>query len=161
MQSILAFIRSRTFMSIIIGVFALALLAIVFSAGAMVGARKARFSYEWGDNYHRNFAGPRNGFLFGPRDLEFMEVHGVAGQLMQIDGSVLLINGRNDRERTVITSNGTIIKRFNETVGLSTLQNGEMLVIIGEPDNQGQINAKFIRVIPPLQTVPVMPTIPH
>src|SRR4030042_4171400 len=104
MNKFVVFIKSRTFAGIIIGAFAVALLAATFSAGAMVGSHKARFSFAWGDNYYKNFAGPRGGFLPGPRDLEFMEAHGIAGKILRVDGSVLLISGGHDRERTIITS---------------------------------------------------------
>src|SRR3989338_4980905 len=48
---------------VIIGLAGFVILVLVFGAGVKVGTLKARYSYRWADNYHKNFAGPRGGFL--------------------------------------------------------------------------------------------------
>ena len=61
---------------------ALIVFLLVFGAGMFVGEKKARFSYRWGENYQRNFAGPRGGFFgnFG-REEGLINAHGAFGQI--------------------------------------------------------------------------------
>ena len=57
------FFRSKTFKMVLLAIAALVVLLFVFKTGVFVGYRKAEYSYRWGENYHRNFAGPREGFF--------------------------------------------------------------------------------------------------
>jgi hypothetical protein len=151
-NNFLNFIKSRTFVVIIIVLFGLALLVGVFTLGAAVGYRKARFSYAWGENYSRNFGGPREGFMgnfakdFSGRDL--IDAHGTFGQVMKIDGSMLVIKGPDNVEKSVLIKDDTTIQRLRETIKLGDLKTDEYIVVIGRPNDSGQIEAKFIRVMP-------------
>jgi hypothetical protein len=151
-NNFLNFIKSKTFVVIIIVLFGLALLVGVFTLGAAVGYRKARFSYAWGENYSRNFGGPREGFMgnfakdFSGRDL--VDAHGTFGQIMKIDGSTLVVKGQDNVEKLVLIKDDTTIQRLRETIKPGDLKINDSVVIIGSPNNSGQIEAKFIRVIP-------------
>jgi hypothetical protein len=148
-------IQSKPYMGVALSISAIAVICLVFGGGMYVGYRKARFSYQWGENYHKNFGGPRGGFMgdFGGKDL--INANGVAGQIMKIDPStssgqspVLVIRGRDNVEKIVVIKNDTVINRLNETVKLSALKVGDFVVVIGEPNDNGQIDAKFLRTIP-------------
>lgn len=134
---------------VIIGLGCFVALVLVFGAGVKVGAIKARYSYRWAENYHRNFAGPRGGFFSdwrsSPRG-EFINAHGVFGSIIKIDGNTIITKGRDDVEKTVLVSDKTIIQKGRETVKLSDLKADENIVIIGSPNEEGQIEAKLIRV---------------
>ena len=54
--------QNRWFKVATLSIAGLLVILLSFSAGVHVGYRKAGFSEGWGDNYHRNFAGPNNGF---------------------------------------------------------------------------------------------------
>ncbi|MFZ5391482.1 MAG: hypothetical protein ACOZAJ_04390 [Patescibacteria group bacterium] len=149
------FFSAKVFKTVSYAVACLVLLLAVFTLGTYVGYRKANFSYKWGDNYHRNFAGPRGGFMmdkpfpkppFGPE--EFMEGSGVFGQVIKVDSNQLVIRGRGDLEKIVVLDSDTVIKKFQQTISLSDIQIDDQVVIIGQPNNQGQIQAKLIRVMP-------------
>lgn len=150
------FFQSKTFKIIIWIIAGLIIILFVFKLGLTVGLNKARFSYKWGENYHRNFAGPRQGFFrdFG-RDFvakDFIEAHGVFGQIIKIDGSTLIIRGRDDVEKIVVVTDNTIINRFREKIKLTDLKLNDRIVVIGEPNDAGQIEARLIRVLPPPPT---------
>lgn len=134
---------------IIIGLAGFVVLVLVFGAGVKVGTVKARYSYRWAENYHRNFAGPRDGFFSdwkgSPRG-EFINAHGVFGSIIKIDGNTIITKGRDDVEKTILVSDKTIIQKGRETVKLSDLKADESVVIIGSPNEEGQIEAKLIRV---------------
>ena len=125
------------------------LLLAAFKAGEFAAYHKARFSYRWGENYHRMFAGPREGLFRGLRDFSgngFLNAHGTAGSVMKIGGMTLIIKTKDAMEETVLVSDKTTIRRGGETVRISDLKTDDMVVVIGSPDDQGQIQAKFIRV---------------
>lgn len=145
--------QSKTFKNAILGIAAIIILLFVFKIGIIVGARKANFSRQWSDNYHRNFGGPKEGFLKGFenfKDRNFIEANGAFGQIIKIDvsSSTLAIKGRNDIEKIILIKNNTTIKRFQNTIGLNDLKIDDNIVIIGEPNNAGQIEARFIRLMP-------------
>ena len=60
-NNVLQVLKSKKFAVVIVVILGLALLIGTFSFGMAVGYRKAKFSYAWGENYHRNFGGPRGG----------------------------------------------------------------------------------------------------
>jgi len=146
MKEIIA--QLRNVKVILIGVGGLLVLCLIFQLGLMVGYKKASFSYRWGENYHRNFGGPRGGFMNMMRDDDFIEGHGVFGKIMTINGSALTIKGQYDREISVVVTNATVIKQFQKTVTVKDLHVDDSVVIIGEPKDSGQIEAKFIRIMP-------------
>lgn len=144
------FFQSKTFKIAFIAVGALAVLFFVFRVGVFVGYRKAGFSYRWGENYHRNFAGPRGGFFgdfrrgFGDKD--FINAHGTFGSIIKIDGSSIIIKGKDDVERAVLISDKTTVSSRRETVKTGDLKVDDQIVVIGSPNEQGQIEAKLIRL---------------
>jgi hypothetical protein len=140
---------------IIVGVLSIVVLVLVFGLGVFVGEKKAKFSYLWAENYHRMFAGPRAGFLgnlrmppFPPFD-EFIEGHGTFGEIIKIEGNNLVVKGRGSVEKVIVVTEKTVIKSGREDIKFSDLKIGDMIVIIGTPNEKGQIEAKLIRVFPP------------
>jgi hypothetical protein len=161
-DNILKFFRSKTFVIIIITLFGLALLAGAFALGTFVGYKKAAFSYRWGENYHLNFGGPKMGFLRQMEDFgggDFIEGHGTFGRIIKIDGSTLIIESRDKVEKVVLVKDDTEIQKLRNTLKIDDLKVGDYAVVIGEPNDLGQIEAKFIRVMPVSpRGGPVLPT---
>ncbi|TSA56386.1 hypothetical protein D4R42_03625 [bacterium] len=134
---------------IIIGLAGFAVIILIFSAGMFIGGMKARFSYRWAEEYHRNFAGPQVGF-FGDwqRDLpggNFIESHGVFGEIIELNDSGFVAKGRENIEIVIVIMDDTIIKRDGIAIK-DGLKVGDLAVIIGSPNQQGQIEAKLIRI---------------
>jgi hypothetical protein len=123
---------------------------LIFGAGVKIGTLKARYSYRWAENYQRNFAGPRGGFLenfrqgFGDRD--FINAHGTFGSIIKIDGNTVIVKGKDDVEKTVLLSEKTIITANRKSLKAGDLKVDDQVVIIGSPNERGQIEAKLIRV---------------
>lgn len=130
---------------IIISLAGFAVVVLIFGAGMAVGGIKARFSYGWAENYHKNFAGPRTGFMSDWRKMplmqeDFIEGHGAFGEIIEIQENSLIIKGRGNIEKIVLKTSDTVIKKKSE------LAIGDNVVVIGSPNEQGQIEAKLIRV---------------
>lgn len=140
--------QSKAFKIILWALGVFILVAVSFGAGMFVGFKKAGFSYKWGENYHRNFGGPKGGFAgdFMGRDL--MNANGVVGQIIKIDGQTLVIKGQDNVEKIILLKADSVLREFMNTISQGDLKAGDFVVVIGEPNDQGQIEAKFIRIMP-------------
>ncbi len=136
-----------------------ALLILVFSIGIVVGQMRANFSFRWAENYHRNFAGPSRGFFGNFPAADFMNSHGIFGPIISINGATVIVKGEDNVEQTISISSTTTIVGTAGTLKSSDLKVGDMIVIIGSPNQQGQIDAKFIRLLPansqPMMYLPI------
>jgi hypothetical protein len=141
-------IRSKWFLMVVIALFSCAALFAAFGVGEMVGYHKAQFSYAWSDQYSRNFGGPQRGMFGMPGETVFQNPHGVDGTIIKIEDQTLIINGRDQREKSVIVDAQTQIESFQQDSKPISLRVGDHLVVLGDPNMQGQIVAKFIRILP-------------
>lgn len=133
---------------IIIGLAGFVVIILVFSVGMFVGGTKARFSYRWAESYHKNFGGPRGGFFNNWRSFpgrDFIEGHGAFGEIIELKDYGFVIKGRGDIEKVIIISEETIVRRGRETEK-DGLRMGEHVTIIGSFNEEGQIEARLIRV---------------
>ncbi|MFA6919417.1 MAG: hypothetical protein WC244_04930 [Patescibacteria group bacterium] len=152
------FFQSKSFMAVILTIATIIVLLLVFMAGMYVGFKKAGFSYQWGENYHRNFAGPQQGFggglggELGGKD--FIDAHGTFGQIIQIDGSTLVVKDINNIEKIILVNDKTAINRFRDNIKIGDLKVDEKIVAIGDPNTSGQIEAKLIRILPDQSPLP-------
>lgn len=159
-----SFFTSKSYKWILWIVAELIILAIVFALGVRVGLHKAKYSYEWGVNYERNFTGRSHrpmefggpgmppmgqaglmGF-FGERGQDFRNAHGLAGDIISIADSTIVIKDRDNKENTVSVSDKTIIKSGRDDVKINDLKTGQKIIVLGKPDDSGVINAELIRV---------------
>jgi len=141
--------------ALVVGVIIIALVS--FAGGVATGLHKARFSYEFGKNYERNFVGgPFQGpgmMDRGPRgmmlDFEgrgFRNGHGIAGAIISVADTKIIIKDRNGQENTISVSDQTLIKRGQDTISINDLKNDEQIVVMGRPGDNGTVNADLIRV---------------
>ncbi len=140
--------QSKIFRGLICGVIILIVGLLIFKAGMIVGEKKAGFSYGWGENYHRNFGGPPPGFFQGLGDRDFMAAHGTFGKIIKIDGQTLTILGPNNIEKSIVLSDQTVVNFLHETLKSTDLKLDQYIVVIGQPNDASQIEAKLIRVMP-------------
>ncbi len=145
----------------IIGLVGFVVLILVFGVGVKVGTIKARYSYRWAENYHKNFAGPKGGFFGDWRKVppfpgDFIEGHGAFGEIIELKDNSFVIKGRGDIEKIVITTKDTVVKKGMETVK-DGLKVGDYAVVIGSPNEEGQIEAKMIRIFEKKSLMPFKP----
>jgi len=125
---------------------------IIFWAGMAVGYKKAMFSYRWHSNYAQQFA--QNGSPFAlPSDSDednMPNPHGAFGMIVSVHLPTMMIKGPVEAEKTIIITNDTTVRDIHNQAASTTLINGQNVVVIGEPDDQGRIVASFIRILPPI-----------
>lgn len=143
-------INRDTLKWVVIGLAGFAVVILIFGAGMFVGGMKAKFSYRWAENYHRNFAGPREGFFSKLREFptrDFISGHGSFGEVIEIKDKEFVIKSRENIEKVIVIKDDTIITKGRKRIkdGLAV---GDNVVIIGSPNDEGKIEAKMIRIIP-------------
>jgi len=133
---------------VIVGLAGFAVLVLVFGAGVKIGTLKARYSYHWADNYHRNFAGPRGGFLNNWQRFpagDFINGHGSFGEIIEMKDNCFVIKDSENVEKIIVTDENTTIIKGRKIIK-DGLKVGDRVVVIGTPNDEGQIKAKLIRV---------------
>ncbi len=147
-----AFIRSKSFLIIIGALLFLGLLLGSFSVGMAIGYHNARESYAWGESYNRVFAGPRGGFMGGViRDFDgrdYIDAHGVFGEVVRVEGQSLVLSARDGLERVVVVLPTTEMRKFRDAATINDIRVGDSAVIVGTPDSEGRIQAQLIRIMP-------------
>ena len=151
-------LKSKKFKIAALAVGVLIIALVSFAGGVATGLHKARFSYEFGKNYERNFVGGpfqgQGGMMDrGPRgmmpDFEgrgFRNGHGIAGAIISVADNRIVIKDRDGQENTISVSDKTLIKRGQSTISAGDLKNDEQIVVMGRPSDNGTINADLVRV---------------
>ena len=147
-NTIAEFFNSKIFRIIFFSLVGFIAVLLIFKIGMIAGYKKADFSRTWTENYHMNFGGPRGGFFHDFDDRNFMPAHGIAGQVIKIENPVIIIKGLDNVEKIIKAADDTIISRLRDTIKISDIKIDEFIVVIGESNKDGQIEAKFIRVMP-------------
>jgi hypothetical protein len=158
-ENIKKIVESKSLFRILCGIGIVIVALLIFSAGVTIGFRKASFGHAWGENYERNFGMMPNRPMFGNDN--FPNANGAIGKIIKIELPTIIVQDKDNIEKVVLIKNDTRIQKMMENIKTSDLLLDDFVVIIGSPNNQGQIEAKFIRVmplgmpVPPPQTVPL------
>lgn len=146
--------QSKSFQGMLIGVFISIIALLIFQAGVMVGQHKVRFGDRMGEHYERNFVNMNEkGFSpispWGFGDMMPPGGHGAAGQVLSVALPTFVIAGPDNLERAVVITDETIIRQFTEELSPESIQTGKFVVVLGEPNDKGQTEARLIRFLPP------------
>lgn len=149
------FFQSKNFKKILYGVGAAIAILTIFQAGMFVGYKKADFSYRWGDNYHRAFGGHRGEermmggkMMDSFRGKDFTNSSGAIGRVISLNLPALAIENADGIEKIILINDDTVIRRFRETIKANDLKIGDFVVVIGAPNNNAQVEAKIVRIMP-------------
>jgi hypothetical protein len=121
---------------------------VIFGAGIFVGYSKAEFSYHWSNNYYRDFGGPESPFGLPGSDDGAPNSYGAFGTVVGVNLPLFAVKGPNEAEKVVIISPQTTIHLLRDPATTTDIHPGESVIVIGEPDDQGQIEASFVRILP-------------
>ena len=126
----------------------LLVLSITFQAGIFVGYHKANFARGWGENYEKNFGmhkpGSFKGMMRGDR---LPSAHGVSGKVLSVSLPNFVVEDLDGIEKSVTIKNDTIIKQAMEKISSENIKAGSYVVVLGDPSDNGQIDAKLVRVM--------------
>ena len=136
---------------IIASIIGLAVVFAIFQVGVFVGFHKASFLFKGGDNFYRAFGNRGMGIGMGGNMMfrdEFSGGHGALGKIVKIDLPTLVVLGPDNIEKTIITDENTEVREFREISSLNKLAVDQHVTVLGSPNEQGQVVAKFIRIMP-------------
>ncbi|MCX6737180.1 MAG: hypothetical protein NTX26_00320 [Candidatus Parcubacteria bacterium] len=122
----------------------------VFNLGIGVGREMERFACNWTASYHKNFGGPEMGFIENWRGQSpaIINGRGVAGKILQINADTLVIQSQNNIEIIVVMTPETQVTKLQDQVSRGELKMNDFIVVVGNPNVDGQIVAKLIRILP-------------
>jgi len=127
---------------------------LIFSAGVSVGFHKASFGRAWGENYERNFGMRQGNIMFGFGKDNFPNSHGANGKIIKIELPTIIVQDKDNTEKVILIKEDTKIQEMMNIIKSTELTLDEYVTIIGSPNEQGQIEAKLIRVMPLGMPVP-------
>lgn len=129
----------------------LIVLLVVFGLGITIGYDRASFASRFDQNYYHNFT-PGAGLVpSGPAPIGD---HGITGSVIDVSTSTISVQDQNNNEHSITIASGTVIRETNNTIQISDIKIGDQIVVIGEPNPQGQVLARFIRVFTTSSSIP-------
>lgn len=143
--------KTKTLLWILCGIL---VALITFGLGVAVGYRRAIFASDFGANYYHSMYGNP----FGPPMIGVMNngpqtIHGVVGEVIDVGSTTMAVQDPSGDEESVFVASDTPIREMNNEITLIEIDVGDHVTVIGEPDQNGQVEARFIRVFqsPPAQ----------
>lgn len=148
-NDIKSFAESKNFKKLIYAIGIVFIIVLIFQLGMIAGFRKASFSNDWGNNYERNFGPMRKAPPFMRDNLrEMPNAHGAIGKIIRIEFPNIVVLDKDQTEKVVVIKDDTNILERKDKVTKDNLVVDQFIIVIGNPNNQGQIEAKLIRIIP-------------
>jgi Domain of unknown function (DUF5666) len=144
------FLHSSKTKTVLIILGSIVLLLVVFGFGIAVGYYHAIFASRFGQNYYHNFYG-------GTPGLAPMNEHGIVGTVIDVSSSSISVSDQGNNEQSVAILGNTVIRDVNNTITVSGIIPGDQVTVIGEPNTEGQIQARFIRVFDASSSLPQPP----
>jgi len=136
------------FHKIIVALGILFVILVIFGAGVIVGYEKGEFSERWDKNYPEIMSGQRAPMYTNMiRDNSTPVAHGAFGQVIANNFPSIVLKGPQEIEKVVIISSTTIIRYMHQNASSSDIKEGVWVTALGIPDEKGQINASFIRIM--------------
>ncbi len=149
-EKIARIVQSKVFHGIIYGILIMIFAGFIFQAGVVVGINKATFGKDFDDHYTENF-GPAQTLAGGTH---IPNPNGAIGKIISVTLPTFSVEEPNNIEKSVVITDDTITRLMHAPADPSILTPGTFVVVIGDPNAQGQIVAKFIRIIPVPPTQP-------
>lgn len=138
--------KKSTYLFYVIGGLIVAL--VIFQAGVFVGFKKASFSNRWGESYRETFGGRHRRMGISDFYDDYSNSHGAVGKIIKLELPKLIIIGKDNVEKIILTKDDTTIRLFRNEVKTTDLKLNDYIVVIGSPNNIGEIEAKLIRLMP-------------
>jgi hypothetical protein len=147
-QKLSALVRSAAFAKVMLSVAALAVLAFAFRAGMEAGYRRAELACRFDQSFYR-VGQPRPRAFFG----DTPDTHGAVGEIETVNLPTFVVED-NGREKVVRIDDDTDIMSASGPVEASELTEGQMVIVIGAPNDDAEVVAKLVRVMPKAAPLP-------
>lgn len=137
--------KTKTLLWTLCGILAI---LITFGLGLLVGYRRAIFAADFGEGYYRSVYGdPFGKPMIGAMGMGPVMMHGVAGEVLDVSSDTITVEDPNGNEESVLIMANTPVREMGNDVSATIIQPDDRVVVIGEPDASGEVDARFIRVL--------------
>ncbi|MFA6227421.1 MAG: hypothetical protein WC631_03020 [Candidatus Paceibacterota bacterium] len=136
----------------ILGCFVAAL--IIFQVGMFVGFKKASFSFRMGEQYYRQMNGRPDDIFMGMNRGDFGNSHGAIGEIVSINLPLFVVADKDGVEKTIVIGTSTDIRQFRDSIEADDLKINNIVTVIGNPNENAEVEAKLIRVMPDPANMP-------
>ncbi len=124
------------------------IILVVFWAGMLLGFRKANTAYHWGGAYQGAFGRTSSSSAFQDMlGFDFTNGDGAAGEVVAIQGEHLVVKTRDGIEKGITCTDDTHIRYRRTDVAFADVHVGDQVVVFGEPDATGNLNARLVRIM--------------
>lgn len=140
-------LKSTALKKVLIGFSLVVLLFVALRVGVAIGYHKARFAGNFNHNFERNFMGQRGGMkmIFSDRA---PGGHGAVGKVVSINLPEIVVAGPDNFEKTVVFGTTTLFRKFQEEITSSEIKEGDFVVVLGNPNEDGKVEASLLRIMP-------------
>lgn len=158
-------LESKVVRTIIWVLAGLIVIFVAFGLGVRVGEDRAGFASGFDRHYFQDFVGsgpgggrmgsgtPVGGQMFGGMPVPVV-MHGLAGTVVVVTPPTITVEDLQNNEQSVVVATGTIIREYGGTIALGSIAAGDQVAVIGSPNADGQVVARFIRVFPAASSSP-------
>ena len=141
-------VESKSFKNTLLIIGGVVIVLLIFQAGVFVGYHKAAFSYRAGERFYRAYDDQTRNFMGTPRIDNYSNPHGTVGKIVEIDLPSIVIEDGSNIEKVVNLDDDTVIKGFRGSSKADVLKIGDLVLILGSPIDDREIQAKLIRLLP-------------
>jgi hypothetical protein len=121
---------------------------VAFGLGLLVGYRRAIFAADFGARYYRTaFGDPFGQPMIGAMAPGPMIMHGVAGQVIDVSTGTVLVRDVHGNEAMISVVSGTPVRNKDGTISIRDILPQDQIVVIGDPGVNGDVRARFIRIL--------------
>ncbi|MES2409769.1 MAG: hypothetical protein V4509_05740 [Patescibacteria group bacterium] len=122
---------------------------LILQLGMFIGYQKASYFFKYGDNYYKNLRGGRP-MPMGLNDDDLPRSHGAIGRVIQVTLPTFIVEDEDGMEKIISTNDRTIVRNVEMLASTSKISQNDMVVVVGSPNEKSEIEAKLIRILPPL-----------
>jgi hypothetical protein len=79
---------------------------------------------------------------------DFANSHGATGKIISIKLPAIVVADIDGTEKTITISTSTDIRKFRDTIKATDLKINDFITAIGDPDDNAEVEAKLIRIMP-------------
>ena len=139
--------QSKQYKHVIGIICVIAVTLIIFNLGMRVGYMKASYTNASGENFYQSLAPGMKRHM--PRFIDDISsgAHGASGKIISITLPTITIADKDGSEKIIHIENETILRSLRNTIAPTDLRIGDMVVVIGEPNEYAEVDARLIRII--------------
>lgn len=147
-MNIQSYFQNNKFQKIILILAIIIVILGIFQLGFQFGYRHGSFSRQWDERTFNQFGQGRTSFSPYMMMGGMPNPHGAFGQIISNQLPKLIVQDGDRDESIIILDKNTAIRKQRSIGSTSDLTVGAEIVTFGDPNDNGEIKARLIRIMP-------------